>query len=850
MKSFPAQAERAASISTLSQTGTINSTDGGVSDTVTDSEISAISKSSSAVVLQASNAITVDPGVQISLGTANAPIDFTLEAGNSITLNSNATITGAGISGSIVLEIVSGLPAPPSSAATGAAPGTQPAIQLNGGTLTFPNGSIYLLAGTGGAVDIGGASLVQAANRTVSIVADSLNVTGGPTITGSIIRIAPATPNTTVSLGTGATGTGLVIDGTAFAALNANNTLSIGVPSFPTTTTASQTTAGSIDVAGAVTVAGTASLQLTSAGDITGAFPIMMSPSPATVLIVSPNGKVDLSSSSNAVTNVSIGPGANISSFNLIDSVPLSVGLSGVTASTTANITAPAITVNQPVTAPQVTLTANNGALDIIGTVTGTTAVTLEGNGIFLNGFVNAGTGTLTLTSTGAITQNGGNELNGVGGITAGTLTGSAAGVALLNVGTTDSTGTVVSFNNRIPNLDGFSSDGIHFNTRGALTISGPVSSTGTLHLVSGGAMTVNAPLQSALSSYLSGYSIALNSTVTGSSVTLAALNYKTGLDNNITLNSGASITASGIVRLAAGDAAKYAIANPPNLQTGPSTIALNGATVTSTGGNVFLLAGTGGSVDIAGPGGVQAPNGTVSIVANSLTVTGSPTVTGNTLTIAPATQGATVSLGGGETGLVIGQSALAALGGVGTLSVGVAATPSPTSEAFTTAITAGSIDVAGAVNVGANTLALSSTGDITGAGQITAGLLTATSSSATGQVSLTNPANAVAALGAVSADALTFIDGVPLTLDGNITATDIQIGAAQLLTVANGVTITTGFDPLAQVPASQAPPDSNGSTGLNLAILNGAGTIVLGPNVTNHRGNRHREPVKPCASR
>ena len=345
--------------------------------------------------------------------------------------------------------------------------------------------------------------------------------------------------------------------------------------------------------------------------------------------------------------------------------------------------------------------------------------------------------------------------------------------------------------------------------------------------------MTVNAPLQSALSSFLSGYSIALNSTVTGSSVTLAALNYKTGLDNNITLNSGASITASGIVRLAAGDAAKYAIANPPNLQTGPSTIALNGATVTSTGGNVFLLAGTGGSLDIAGPGGVQAPSGAVSIVANSLNVTGSPTIMGTSLTIAPATQGATVSLGGGEAGLVIGQSALAALGGVGTLSVGVAATPSATSEAFTTAITAGSIDVAGAVNVGANTLALSSTGDITGAGQITAGLLTATSTNPTGQVSLTNPANAVAALGAVSADALTFIDGVPLTLDGNITATDIQIGAAQLLTVANGITITTGFDPLAQVPASQAPPDSNGSTGLNLAILNGAGTIVLGPNVT-----------------
>ena len=146
-----------------------------------------------------------------------------------------------------------------------------------------------------------------------------------------------------------------------------------------------------------------------------------------------------------------------------------------------------------------------------------------------------------------------------------------------------------------------------------------------------------------------------------------------------------------------------------------------------------------------------------------------------------------------------------------------------------------GGLTAQAVAGLGGGTVNLNAGGGITqaaGAG-ITAAVLTG---SANGMATLTGT-NRVASLGAFTASGagagLTLYDNVPLTLTGDIAAPSIQIGATGSLTVASGVTITTGFQPLPATPTTQPPPDSNGSTGLNLAILNGPGTIDLGPNLT-----------------
>jgi filamentous hemagglutinin family protein len=211
---------------------------------ITDGKINGLGAT---ILLQASDSIAVARNVTIALG---AGLGFTLEAGNSIALVSGVRIAA----GSDILLATGNATAFPG--------GEAPAIQLNGATLTS-GGNLYLLAGAGGSVGIGATGVAQAANGTVSIVADSLAVTAGAAVTGATLQIAPATPGSTVSLGGGATG--LVIDATMLGVLGGFATLSVGAAATPSATTI---TAGSIAVAGAVNAGGN-TLALYSTGDIT-----------------------------------------------------------------------------------------------------------------------------------------------------------------------------------------------------------------------------------------------------------------------------------------------------------------------------------------------------------------------------------------------------------------------------------------------------------------------------------------------------------------------------------------------------------------------------------------------------
>ena len=86
-------------------------------------------------------------------------------------------------------------------------------------------------------------------------------------------------------------------------------------------------------------------------------------------------------------------------------------------------------------------------------------ALGLSGGAFTLDGALNAGTGTATLTSSGAITQA---AASGV--ITAGTLTGNSTGT------------TTLGGNNAIANLGAFSANGFSLTNAAALNVGGAVA--------------------------------------------------------------------------------------------------------------------------------------------------------------------------------------------------------------------------------------------------------------------------------------------------------------------------------------------------------------------------------------
>lgn len=250
-------------------------------------------------------------------------------------------------------------------------------------------------------------------------------------------------------------------------------------------------------------------------------------------------------------------------------------------------------------------------------------------------GLVDAGaTGTLSLTSSGAITQDSGSSIN------TGTLTGSAIGAVFL-------TGT-----NTIGTLGSFSSNGFSLTNQGALSVNGAANAgTGALALtVSGpGALTVNS------TGSLAGSSIALQAGASGITLSAgSAVNTGTGA---LTLAAnGGSTTANGTITAATttvtsggllvGDAAAASAAQingAVQMQTGTSlggfgtvgsaTIA-NGVNLfggnASTGtltvnGNLTLSNGSGLRYQLGASGASSAAPGIGSLIAvtNNLVLNG-----------------------------------------------------------------------------------------------------------------------------------------------------------------------------------------------------------------------------------
>ncbi len=235
--------------STFNATGTIRiGTDPGGTDTVSTEALDAFKGN---VLLQAAETLTVAEAFSLTAG-GPAPQSLTLEAGGTITVQASITA-----SGNIILATGGAGPDTPPPALTG------PLIAVvDGAAVTSTGGSVSLLAGRGGKVELGTpgfqargttGTLTAASGQLVTLQMDTLAINNASSITApnGAIEIAPATPNTAVTLmGAG----GLSITALELGHMS-TGTLRIGAATIsgtPTTTASSITVAGTVDLPAAV----------------------------------------------------------------------------------------------------------------------------------------------------------------------------------------------------------------------------------------------------------------------------------------------------------------------------------------------------------------------------------------------------------------------------------------------------------------------------------------------------------------------------------------------------------------------------------------------------------------------
>ena len=401
----------------------------------------------------------------------------------------------------------------------------------------------------------------------------------------------------------------------------------------------------------------------------------------------------------------------------------------------------------------------SGGALTIATTGTATAAgANLTGASIAINGLLNASGGTARLVATtGGITE--------TGTILTSTLTGSAATSA-------DLSGVTASAN-QFTSLDTFSAAGGSLVVRGGLAfgVSNVVSATTDVRL-----------------STTASTGITINAGATVGSGTSGTVSAQAALFDN---GRGGTIT---------GGLFEFAPATPGLLNVGSSgalvdltgigsgAIRLGAAngTATATGitfaGNVnFINGGSVRPLDLRATGDVI---GTGTLLSVS-TLTG--TINGGSVNL--TTNGFTTSVGdfavsGGAAGFTLKGAGISALSVTGLLSAGAVALTAQNITIPGTITTGGT--ATGSVSLITNAAGTFLTSIISGAGTITTGTLTGTSSTS---INLSGP-NAIGSLGNVSSPSLIINNNAPLTVTGPVSASSVFLTAPDI-TIPG--TITTG---------------------------------------------------------
>jgi filamentous hemagglutinin family protein len=650
------------------------------------------------------------------------------------------------------------------------------------GALTA-TGNIYL-EDSGGGITIGATGAVAAGGTSrASFQAAGLTIDAGGTITGGLFEFAPDTPGTVTlggalpslaGVGTGSAeiggvtipgtgpGTGFTITATAITTIGTFDGNNLPVALNTTGAITEGTNDPIINIA--TLTGGAASVDLIQPGNLihtlgsfntTSGFALVDGEAltvigtlsdtgtAAVVALTTTSGDITLNGTINAAGDVmelfSAGTiteatDAAVNAAQLMGSAAASANLIGTNAiGTLSNFTAATsfalddtsgLTVNGPVTANTVALSASS--IDIAGAVTGTVSVAL-----------NAKTG---------ITEE--------GGITTALLTGSVVSGGTSLIGT-NAIGTLGTFN---------TTAGFDLKNGQSLTVAGLVTDTGTgstvtLDVISGdlilaGTVSASAGVVDLIAENGAITQIAgalITATLTGSATGAATLN-QPGVNQIGTI---ADFIASG-----------FTLDNNPNLTIsgtlngGPSVSVTDGGAVTITPAGVVTanaIALTATDINI---GGVvtAGSTGSVSLIANG----GNGTI-GETGSLIAATL----------SGQSNGATSLTGINQVGTLTGFTAA-----SFALNDSI---DLSITGLLNGGA-VVALQDNGSINETGTLIAGVLQGSAGATANFLGATPTTNQIATLGSFTAGgSFTLDDGGPLTITGPMTSPTIVLTAPSL---------------------------------------------------------------------
>ncbi|RAN82218.1 hypothetical protein B5P43_11205, partial [Bacillus sp. SRB_336] len=579
-------------------------------------------------------------------------------------------------------------------------------------TATSNNGAIS----QGGALGVTGTSAVNAGTGSITLTNTGNDFAGAVNLTGGTTQITDANA---LSLGALATG---ALTAVSHGALNLGSG-TVGGALSATSNNGAISQTGALHVTGISTInAGSAAIALTNSNNDFGG----------------------------AVT--ATGNGVQITDANNLAIAGLTNGSNGAVSLIAGGVlTLPAGAINTGTA--NLTLVSNGGSLTTTGALSGANVSLTGHGGVTLNGNVNAA-GTLNLVSGAAISQ-------GAGIITAGTLTGSSVGDTTLNRA------------NKIGTLGSFSAANFSLINAQALTVNGPLGTTGNAGAIAlettGGALAVNADLVGGSVALTSASNLALSKNLQGSTVALVSGGSITQGGGVITAGtlSGSAVgsttlnQANKVAALGAFSSTGFSFTNGQTLTvTGP----LNGGAstaLTTTAGNLAINGAVSGTTTTLKSAGAISEGAGGSIAAATLTGQSG----GATVLNGPNHIGALGSFNAANFALTNAQ----ALTVSGPVNGGA-------STALTT--TTGDLAINGAVS--GNTTTLKSAGAISegAGGSLVAGTLAGQSTGAT----TLNGTNHVGALGNFSAANFALTNAQALTVSGPVNG-----GASTTLTTTAG---------------------------------------------------------------
>jgi filamentous hemagglutinin family protein len=765
------------------------------------------------VLLQATKTLTVAGSINLTTAGQN----LVLEAGGTITVNAGISVASTG---DVIL------------ATGGAGPSTPPTAQASPqisllGSVSSSTGSVSLLSGTGGIINIGTAGLVSVttAGKLATLQTDTLTVgTGGQVnAVGGVIEIAPASGLAVTLGGAG----GLSLSQATLNALDAS-TLRVGGATVGGTLTQ---TATSIAVGGATSLTAiAATLDLQSTGTVTQSAALT-----GVTTLTGKTGAVTLTTTGNAITNLG---SYTASSGNLSIATANALNVTGVVSATAGNI------VLQSTGGSSAVALTTAGTLAAVAT-TGTVSVLADKFSVAGNAAVTGGTFEYALNTGGLLTLGTGGNLVALTGVAStsvrlgaadGTITATGITLAsdfdLINGGVARSlnlqaTGTVsdggtASFAN-VSTLTGTIAGGdlsltgpsTAIGTVGSFTVSGAtagftLADTAGSALIVGGPLTAKTVALSADDITVSG-AISTGGTAAGSVSLIANVGTISGAGIITTGTlSGSAITTvnlsgtNGIGALGSFSAAGFTLTDATALTVGntlsAAAISLTATSISITG--EVTDGGAGTVALIATTGSITENTGTIVAGTLSGSAATSADLSGNAAATNQITNFDTFTASSGNLTLRDGL-ALAITNNVsasGTVAVTsgagltIAATETVTGAAVN--LTGTGITITGVVtDGGSGTVDLvATTGAITEPGTVISGTLSASAGTGIDLSGEGLAANQIANLGSVSTAAgdVTVRDHLGLTIANTMSsAGTVSLTSSGLLTVAAGKSVT-----------------------------------------------------------